>query len=385
VTAFLRTYLVEGNLHGSFAFRRMTGGFDLLSVEMSEPRHIEFIIRARNSPLVGYGAIDVSQGDPPRVRGTLLPLGRNVTAQALRIDAPTRARVVDRLAALVDSFYVLPDVGKRMHDTLHARLRRGAYDTYAKGAGFAIRLRAELDEIAHDKHLQILYTLLPAAPESAAGEGPGREQPMMDQGNCGFRKAEQLDGNVGYLRLDGFDVPAICDSAVGAAMTLLAGSHALIIDLRENGGGGKASAVPVVASYLFDRRTHLYDLYDRRTGIGITKAIWTEDTLAGRRFGGGKPVYVLTSAYTRSAAEALAYTLQALKRATIVGETTSGEAHPTFQVRVGDHFGLLLPAGKTVNSVTGTDWEGVGVAPDVNVPASEALAAVQKLLRHKTP
>ena len=158
--------------------------------------------------------------------------------------------------------------------------------------------------------------------------------------------------------------------------------RSLIVDLREN-GGGKPEMVALIASYLFDRRTHLNDLWTRHTGS--TRAFWTEDRVAGRGFGGDKPIYVLTSAHTFSAAEEFAYDLQALKRATIVGETTAGGAHPASEGRIDDHFVLMVPWGKAINPVTGTNWEGVGVVPDVKVAASEALDAARKLIRDNSP
>ena len=164
-------------------------------------------------------------------------------------------------------------------------------------------------------------------------------------------------------------------------MTALAETKALIIDLRENAGGGKAGSTPLLESYLFDRRTHLSDVRFRYTGE--TRERWTLDSVAGARFGGEKPVYVLTSAHTRSAGEELAYDLQALKRATIVGETTSGQAHATIEARIESHFGILLPTGRTLNPVTRADWEGVGVVPDVKVPASDALRTALRLQREK--
>jgi C-terminal processing protease CtpA/Prc len=245
----------------------------------------------------------------------------------------------------------------------------------------AINLRADLDEIAHDKHLQLLYTLLPRGqapkPETAA------RQRRDSEANCPVWATERLDGNVGYLRFDGFVDPAECGSTIVTAMTALAETKALIIDLRENAGGGEAGSVPLLESYVFDRRTHLTDLWFRHTGE--TRERWTLDSVAGARFGGKKPLYVLTSAHTLSAGEELAYDLQALKRGTIVGETTSGQAHATYEAHIDNHFDILLPTGKALNPVTGTDWEGVGVVPDVKVPASEALTTTQRLLREKPP
>ncbi len=331
--------------------------------------------------MVGYGAIDVSPTDTSRISSYLFPLGMNVSADDIRIDALTRARVVIRLAALLDSFYVSPNVGKRMSDSLQTRLKHGFFDRYANGASLAIRLRADLDEIAHDKHLQVLYTLLVRGP---APQPETESQQQRESGaNCPTWTTERLDGDVGYLRFDRFVDPAVSGSTIVTAMTALAGTRALIIDLRENAGGGTAGSVPLLESYLFDRRTHLSDVWFRVTGE--TRERWTKDSVTGARFGGEKPVYVLTSAHTLSAAEELAYDLQALKRASIVGETTSGQAHATFEARIDNHFAILMPTGKTTSPVTGRDWEGVGVVPDVRVPASEALTTAQNLLRDHNP
>jgi C-terminal processing protease CtpA/Prc len=160
-------------------------------------------------------------------------------------------------------------------------------------------------------------------------------------------------------------------------MTFLAGTRALIIDLRENGGGSPAM-VALVTSYLFDRRTHLNDLWTRATNK--TEEFWTRDSVAGRRFGGEKPVYVLTSSNTFSGGEEFTNNLKVLKRATIVGETTGGGAHPVRSRRIDDHFFIGVPFARAINPITRTNWEGVGVEPDTKVPAAAALETALKLL-----
>jgi len=389
VAAFLSTYQVGFPFRNLFNFRQMTGGFNLLRVEVSEPRHIEFVMRHRSDPMTGYGTLDVAADDPKHINGTGFPLGPNVSPDSIRVDARTRARVVRRLAALLDSVYVSPEVGKQMSDSLRARLSRGAYDRHPTGPSLAIRLNTDLEQIAHDKHMQIAYRAR-ARPDAGFGQDSPPPSPeelaqqrrALDETNCGFRSVEQLEGNVGYLRLDAFEDPALCESTLAAAMTFVGGTQALIVDLREN-GGGQAAMVVSLASYLFDRRTHLNDRWTRVTGN--TQSFWTRDSVGGRRFGGDKPVYVLTSAHTFSAAEEFAYDLQALKRGTIVGETTAGGAHPTSEATIDDHFAITLPWGKPINPITGTDWEGVGVVPDVKASADEALAAALKLIRDRAP
>ena len=144
--------------------------------------------------------------------------------------------------------------------------------------------------------------------------------------------------------------------------------------------------VALLASYFFSGSVHLSSLAYRLEGTtdyDLTQ-VWTSPYVPGARYL-DKSVYILTSERTFSAAEEFTYDLQALKRATIVGGTTSGQAHATFEARIDDHFEILLPTGKTLNPVTGADWEGTGVVPDVKVPADEALAAALKLIRERAP
>jgi len=388
--AYHRRFEPEMTVGDELEFREQTGGFDLLTIERNEPLHLEFTVRERNSPMTAYGVVDVLGAEPVRVKRRLQAMGPNASAAALRIDAATRARAVAGAAALLDTFYVFPDVARRMGDSLRARLARKEYDRYANGVMFAMRLNDDLAEIAHDKHLRVDYSARPLPPDDArpvgapphtpSPEDQAREREFLDRINCGFVKAEQLPGNVGYLKFNGFLDVDRCATTASAAMTFLAGTRALIIDMREN-GGGSPGMVAFVSSYLFDRRTHLNDLWTRRTGK--TEEFWTRDSVPGRRFGGEKPIYVLTSAGTFSGAEEFTYNLKNLKRATIVGETTGGGAHPVAGHRIDEHFIIGVPFARAINPITHTNWEGVGVQPDIIVPANDALATAQRLLREK--
>src|SRR5260370_19281796 len=162
-------------------------------------------------------------------------------------------------------------------------------------------------------------------------------------------------------------------------MSFLANVDAIIFDLRENGGGAP-KMVAMISSYLFDKPTHLNDLYNRKDDFATQ--YWTLPYVPGTMLA-DKPAFVLTSKSTFSGAEEFTYNLKNLKRATIVGETTGGGAHPVSGQRIDDHFMIGVPFARAVNPITKTNWEGTGVEPDVKVPAADALATAQKLAAEK--
>jgi hypothetical protein len=382
VAQFVNTYGSSLPVDALLGFRRRTGGFSLLSIQRSEPRRIEFFVRERGGPTTAVGELELPTSGPARIVGpTLQALGPNMPLASVRIDAATRRRVVDRAAVLLDSFYVFPDVATRMGDSARAHLARGEYDAYDSGLAFARRLTDDLTAISHDKHLNVRFIargLPPDRPETATPLPPSTDDRReIEEGNCSFEKVERLAGNVGYLKFDAFENADVCAPTVAAAMTFLAGTRAMIVDLRENGGGSPRT-VALVSSYLFDKRTHLNDLWTRHSKS--TEEFWTRDTVAGRRFGGEKPVYVLTSARTFSGAEEFAYNLKSLRRATIVGEKTGGGAHPVRGRRIDEHFMIAVPYARAINPITHTNWEGVGVEPDIKVAAAKALETALKLL-----
>ncbi len=171
---------------------------------------------------------------------------------------------------------------------------------------------------------------------------------------------------------------------IGDLMSQTADADALIVDLRNN-NGGSPETVSLVASYLFDDKpVHLVDIYERETNK--TTQSWTHAKVAGKRFGGTKPVYVITSNRTFSGGEELAYDLQTLKRATLIGETTGGGAHPTKRVSIDEWFALAVPFATSISPITHGNWEGTGVVPDVPTSADAALdEAVKRALAHGEP
>ena len=289
------------------------------------------------------------------------------------LDAAARGATVDSLCAALDTIYVFPDVARRMGELLRARLADGSYDALTAAPEFTQRLTQDLQSVSHDLHLRVF----PAPPE-APGNRPDltdaeRERLQVAEAarrNFGFEKLERLTGNVGYLDLRQFADAGMAGPTAVAAMNFLGHSGALIIDLRQN-GGGSPSMIQLLCSYLFAEPTHLNDFFIRRDGS--TMQFWSQASVAGPRLTDA-PVFVLTSGRTFSAAEEFTYDLKNLKRATIVGETTGGGAHPVSRVVfAGLDIGAMIPFGRAISPITGTNWEGTGVEPDVKVPADRAL------------
>ena len=297
------------------------------------------------------------------------------------VDARARSEVIDYVLNGLNRSYVFPEVAAKMSDAVRERVAKGEYDAITGAREFADKLTADLQAISRDKHLRVRL----------GGEGTGvrmvRRPVSGDEGNDdggGFARVEQLPGNIGYIDLRLFHGPSVAAEHAANAMNRLADSDALIIDLRKN-RGGSAEMVALLASYLLGPERVLLNTIVGRDGK-LENESWTTPELPGRRFI-GKEVYVLTSSSTFSAAEEFAYDLKNLKRATLVGETTGGAANPIANFRINDRFEVSIPIARAVNPITKTNWEGVGVEPDVRVPAADALqtahlAALEKRLEH---
>jgi retinol-binding protein 3 len=305
----------------------------------------------------------------------------------LTIDAATRTAVIEGALKNLNDYYVFPEVAKKMDQAIRDRLGRKEYDQITSAKSLSQKLTEHLQEVSHDKHLRVGYSaeVIPIPSGNGEPTAEQREKFMayLRTINFGFEKIERLPGNVGYLDLRGFTPAEFGAETVVAAMNFLANTDALIVDLRRNGGGDPAM-VALISSYLFGAQpVHLNDLYWREGDT--TRQWWTLPYVPGKRYGDKKDVYVLTSKRTFSAAEEFTYNLKNLKRATIIGETTGGGAHPGGTRRINDHFQVWVPSGRAINPYSKTNWEGTGVKPDVDVPADQALkvahvAAMNKVM-----
>lgn len=292
----------------------------------------------------------------------------------MTIDAGTKTQVIEALLKDLNESYVFPETAKKMETDVLNRIKNKEYDQITSAREFAKKLTEDLQSISRDKHLRVRYSHQPIPVRQQRAEPSAREREeyrrMLKLNNYGFVKVETLSGNIGYIDFRGFTDPELGAETVAAAMTFVADTDALIFDLRQNGGGNPAM-VAHISSYLFsDKPVHLNSLYWRRENR--TEEFWTKPTVSGKKYL-DKPVYILTSNYTFSGAEEFSYNLKNLKRATIVGETTGGGAHPGGMIRLSDHFGAFIPVGRAINPITKTNWEGTGVEPDVKVSKEIAL------------
>ena len=303
----------------------------------------------------------------------------------LDLDAKSRARVISRLIEKLSDSYILTDLAERMVDDIQRRDEAGEYESITTASGLCAALQEHMQAISRDRHLRIRYSPMPEdEPDRDAPERVEERRERYATGemeNFGFFRAERLPGNVGYLDLRVFAAVDMAAETAVATMNFLANTYALIFDLRKNRGGWP-DMIALLTTYLFDKPTHLNTMHKRGEDAG-TQQYWTSPYVPGKRFGQEKPVYVLTSNFTFSGAEEFAYNLKNLKRAILLGETTLGGAHPVDFVWLDPHFRVIMPVARAVNPISGTNWEGTGVVPDIEVPEAEAYdKAYRMALEH---
>ncbi len=303
----------------------------------------------------------------------------------LTVNAAMRKAVVDTLADRIERLYVFPDKAREAARALRKRLAAREYDRITSAKELADSLTSHAQAVTRDLHLRVNYRHEPVPPMTEDGPPPEAEmhrmREMSRRTNYGFERVERLPGNIGYLDLRQFAGAPEGQATAVAAMNFLGNVDALIVDLRRN-GGGSPEMIATLLTYLIEPGDRLMfnTFYQREEDQ--TLQFWTNPYVPGPRLN-GKPVYVLTSPRTFSAAEEFAYDIQTHKLGTIVGAVTGGGAHPGGMFRVHDHFMVFVSTGRAVNPVTKTNWEGVGVKPDIAVKPGEALrvAHVETLKR----
>ncbi len=289
-------------------------------------------------------------------------------ADAGNLDDATRARSVERIGELVLQNYFDEEVARKCAVHLRSQLTAGAYASLRVPGEFASALTNELRTVCDDAHFEVV--LRPTEPpQPTASEDPNAWIEDLRIRNFDFVRIQRLPGNVGLLQLDSFPPPSVAGATAEAAMAFLSSSDAVILDLRQN-SGGTGDMVNLLATYFFEQRTLLSTTY-RRVNNRTTEN-WTLPYVSGRRMPDTE-LFILTSSATFSAAEAMTYPLQVLRRATIVGEVTRGGGNPGRYLQVNDIFNVFVPVGTTTVPPAGTTWDKTGIKPDLETPAGNAL------------
>ncbi len=286
------------------------------------------------------------------------------------------SQLVDSLKRLMTHHYVFPEKGEQMATFIDRRWREGFYDEWVDPRTLAEKLTEDLQSVSNDLHIRVRWNpeMVSEMTMSQSQEDSLHLIEIWDKraarNNFGFKEIRMLSEGVGYVKLNEFSGSPKAGNVAAAAMNFLAGSEAVIVDLREN-GGGSPDMIQFLTTYFYERElVHLNNFYHRSTDE-ITQR-WTLPFVPGERLA-GTDLYILTSGRTFSAAEEFTYNLKNLQRATVVGETTGGGAHPGGMMPASSGFLVFVPSGRAINPITGTNWEGVGVEPHVEVPAEQAL------------
>ena len=293
--------------------------------------------------------------------------------------------VVDAVASILQKQYVFPDTARKMGDLIRKNLKAGKYAVLDDPRAFANKLTEDLRSISRDKHLGVRFAPERIRDEKTTDEAAMKKarefQKKLERAdNYGFKEIKILSGNVGYLKFNYFSAAQEAFRVAVGAMAFLANCDALIIDLREN-GGGNPEMIQLLSSYFFSGEPrHLNSFYYRMDEK--TEQFWTLPYVPGSKLD-ETDLYVLTSSYSFSGAEEFTYNLKNMKRATIIGETTGGGAHPVRREILNDHFFIMVPYARAVNPISKTNWEGTGIEPNIKVPAAQALDKARTLALEK--
>ncbi|OOQ60549.1 S41 family peptidase [Mucilaginibacter pedocola] len=307
--------------------------------------------------------------------------------KALQLTEKQKAETIDSIITTINNRYVFADVAKKIETHLRKQQSKKAYTKITDGNQFAAVLTADLQAAGNDKHLRAMFfeDELPVEKERELMSIPDEEREglnnMLMHTNYGINKIDVLKGNIGYLDIGVFVTPELAGEKYAAMMAYVAHTNALIIDLRNCGGSMSPDAIPFICSYFFESPVHLNDIQYRKNNKLVQS--YTYSYVPGKKYL-NKPIYVLISKNTFSGAEELAYDLQNLKRAMLIGQPTGGGANPGGDIRVTNHFRIFVPVGQAINPISKTNWEHVGVQPDTLINTKLALYKAQKLAMRAT-
>lgn len=288
--------------------------------------------------------------------------------------------ILNKSGQLLLDNYVFKEKGENCFNFLNTQLENGLYDEITHPRAFARQLTNDLRGIHRDRHIRLQFI-------SEQDRKISEMDPTLNfllhtrdkiKGNLGLSEVRMLNGNVGYINIRSFEPLELARYKILNAMHFLEDTDGLILDLRENIGGNPAT-VQFICSWFFDRSTHLNSIYWRRGDY--IEEFWSMETI-GIKKRPDLPLYILIGSDTFSAGEEFAYNLKIQNRAILIGEKTAGGANPGYSFRINDRFSIFIPTGRSVNPITGDNWEGKGVEPDIAVSAGKALSIAHEKAQH---
>ncbi len=315
---------------------------------------------------------------------------KEAVKEEFKLTELSKKTIIDSLSQKLEEFYIRPNAVADIKKKLNENFKKGTYKDISNSNDFANKLSTDLVDFSKDLHFRVVYD--PEWTENQKNKSDkavrqkikALELAEAKKKNFGFQKVQILEGNIGYLQFDYFEDPAIGSETAAATMQFLSNTDALIIDLRKNNGGAMEMGQFISSYFYSGAELPLYKYYTyEKNRKKLEKEMWLLPSVPGKRLA-DIDIYILTSAITFSAAEWMSYSLQNLKRVTIVGEKTAGGAHPIDRKVLPNGFSVNIPFGEVKDPITNQDFEGKGVMPDVLCKSEEAvntshLLALQKL------
>jgi len=299
-----------------------------------------------------------------------------------KLTSEKQKTIIQNFSDSLTKHYFFQDSAKMIAEKLNFEYNNGAFSEIKDDSLFAVSVTKFVRTIVSDNHLGLKYrkNFQPPMPSRPRENNPPENQEPAPNSPVPI-EFKILENNIGYLKIDMFDEQPSFYEKIGEAFQILKSSNALIIDLSKC-RGGSPRANNFLISHLLPPKTQLTSIFNLRNGEPFEFKVFTFDSLKSERYI-DKPVFLITGEMTFSSGESFCYDLQVLKRATVVGVNTKGGANPGREFKVGDFYVAFIPTGRSFNHITKSNWEGVGIIPDILVNEEEALVKAIFLANEK--